>query len=87
MWKSNPQNTLVDLDEDSCWQKYLFKLAKPGLFLFIFVLLSTEWQIFDYERVDGELGIRTWAHRMVGENEYTFHPIDKDYIKSKKRPG
>ena len=53
------------------------KWTKPGLSLFIFVLFSTQWQIWykklniNGKRVDGELGIRTQDRRIVGTDEST----------------
>ena len=54
---------------------YLFfnkKWAKSGLFWFIFVLFSTQWQINIWlKSIDGVLGIRTRDCRMVGADEST----------------
>ena len=47
------------------------KWANPGLFLFIFVLFSLQFQYKLKKSIDGVLGIRTQGRRMVGADETT----------------
>ena len=44
----------------------LFLWANSGLFLFIFVPFSLQFQYKLKKSIVGMLGIRTWGHRMVG---------------------
>ena len=46
-------------------------MANPGLFLFIFVLFTLQFQHKLKKSVDGVLGIRTRGCRMVGADETT----------------
>ena len=45
--------------------------ANPGLYLFIFVLFTLQFQYKLKKSVDGVLGIRTRGRRMVGADETT----------------
>ena len=45
------------------------KWSNPGLFLFIFVLFSLQFQYKLKKIIDGVLGIRTRGHRMVGPDK------------------
>ena len=59
------------------FNEHLLKWAKPGLFLFTFILFShrkdkysTNLTIND-KSVDGELGSQTWSDRMEGADKST----------------